>query len=188
MKREINDKTILDTFIIDFASILEKHCKYIVVSGFVAIAHGRSRGTEDIDIIIEKISKKKFINLFYELFDKGFECMQSQNPEVIYDRYLKQKDSIRFVRKNEFLPEAELKFAKDELDEIQLKSRKKFPFTGLDIWFSNIEINIAFKEELLKSKKDFEDSRHLRIIYKDEISEENINEIKKKIRKFRLKR
>ena len=47
MKREVNDKTILDKFVEDFVKVIEKHCKYIIVSGFVAIAHGRSRGTED---------------------------------------------------------------------------------------------------------------------------------------------
>ena len=81
----------------------------------------------------------------------------------------------------------EIKFAKDELDEMQIKTRKKMPFTGLDIWFSSIEMNIAFKEELLKSPKDVEDARHLRRIYEDEINPELIEEIKEKIRILRLR-
>ena len=40
-------------------------------------------------------------------------------------------------------------------------------------------MNIVFKEELLKSPKDIEDAKHLRIIYKDKISETLINDIKK---------
>ena len=48
MEREVEDKTILDEFAEEFASIVENYCKYIIVSGFVAIAHGGSRGTEDI--------------------------------------------------------------------------------------------------------------------------------------------
>ncbi len=189
MKREIDDKTILDKFIEDFAKILERHCKYIVVSGFVAIAHGRSRGTEDIDIIIEKLSKENFIKLHTDLIRGGFDCMQSDDAEIIYEDYLNRKESVRYVRKSEgyFPPEAELKFAKDSLDEEQLKTRVKLSLTGLDIYFSSIEMNIAFKEELLKSEKDMEDARHLRIIYKKQISEENINKIKKKIKELRLK-
>ena len=70
----------------------------------------------------------------------------------------------------------------------QLKDRRKFPLTGLDIYFSSIETNIAFKEELLKSSKDLDDAKHLRIVYKEEINEDKINEIKQKIRKFRLKK
>jgi len=55
MERGTGDRTILDQFVIDFASIVEKYAKYIVVSGFVALAHGRSRATEDIDMIIERL-------------------------------------------------------------------------------------------------------------------------------------
>ena len=59
MEREIRDRNILDTFCTEFCDIVEKHCKYIIVSGFVAIASGRTRGTEDIDMIIE--TYKSFI-------------------------------------------------------------------------------------------------------------------------------
>jgi len=189
MKREIDDKTILDKFAEDFTKVLEKHCKYIIVSGFVAIAHGRSRGTEDIDIIIEKILLDRFVELHKELIKAGFECMQSDKAEVIYNDYLSKEASVRYVRKSEgyFPPEAELKLAKDSLDEEQLKTRTKLPLTGLDVYFSSIEMNIAFKEELLKTPKDMEDANHLRIIYKEEISEDKIKEIKNKIKVLRMK-
>jgi nitrogen regulatory protein PII len=188
MKREIDDKTILDKFAEDFTKIIERCCKYIVVSGFVAIAHGRSRGTEDIDIIIERISPEKFSELHNALIKGGFQCIQSDNPEVIYQEYLSKKDSVRYVRKSEgyFPPEAELKLAKDSLDEEQLKTRTKLPLTGLEVYFSSIEMNIAFKEELLKSDKDLGDARHLRIIYKEQIDDNRIEEIKKKIKELRL--
>jgi hypothetical protein len=187
MERKVDDKTILDKFVEDFVKVVEKFTKYIIVSGFVAIAHGRSRGTEDIDMIIEKISEKKFFELHNALIEKGFECMQSPNPHKIYNMYLDNGLSIRYTRKEEFLPEMEIKLAKDFLDEYQIQTRKKFPFTGLDVYFSSIDTNIAFKEELLKSDKDLEDAKHLRIIYKDEINENEINKIKKKIREMRLK-
>lgn len=187
MKREIDDRTILDEFVEDFVKIIEKYAKYIIVSGFVAISHGRSRGTEDIDMIIERISKERFIELHNALDYSGFECIQSSNAEEIYNRYLNYGTSIRYTRKGEFLPEMKIKFAKDSLDEFQLRTRKKLEKTGLNVYFSSIEMNIAFKEELLKSDKDLEDARHLRIIYKDEINEDEINEIKKQIKRLRLK-
>ena len=56
MKREVSNKTILDEFTEDFCKVVNSHCKYIICSGFVAISHGRSRGTEDMDMIIEKLS------------------------------------------------------------------------------------------------------------------------------------
>lgn len=190
MKREIDDRTILDKFVEDFVKIIEKHVKYIVVSGFVAIAHGRTRGTEDIDMIIEKIPKEEFVELHEGLVEGGFECIQSENAETVFDDYLIKGDSVRYVRKSEghFPPEIELKFTKDSLDEEQLKTRKKLPLTGLDVYFSSIETNIAFKEELLKTPKDMEDAQHLRIIYKDEIDEKEIDRIKEKIRRLRMKK
>lgn len=43
----------------------------------------------------------------------------------------------------------EVKFAKDKLDEEQINARVKLPLTGLDVYFSTVESNIAFKEEYL---------------------------------------
>ena len=187
MDRRIGDRNVLDKFAIKFCAIAEKHVKYIVVSGFVAIAHGRRRTTEDIDMIIEPMPEEKFILLHNDLVKAGFHCMRSSKEEDIYE-YLAKGDSVRYKYNDEFFPpEMEVKFVKDEIDELQIKTRRKFEFTGLDIWFSSIDFNIAFKEELLKSPKDMEDAKHLRILYKDEINEQFIEEIKWKIRELRLK-
>ena len=186
MDREVKDKTILDEFVMDFVGIVEKHVKYVVVSGFVAIAHGRTRGTEDIDIIIERVPKEVFTRLHQELVESGFGCLQSSDANELYDEYLLKKTSLRYVRKNSHVPEMELKMSKDSLDDYQLQTKKKFPLTGLDIYFSSIEMNIAFKEELLKSEKDMEDARHLRIVYEEKIDKAEIEKIKDIIRRLRL--
>ena len=185
MKREISDRTILDKFTEDFCDIVNNHTKYIICSGFVAISHGRSRGTEDIDMIIEKLSLEKFEKLHQDLIKNGFECLQSENMKNIYD-YLSRGDSVRYIRKGDYLPEMEIKFAKDELDNFQLNSRVKIPFTELNVYFPRIEEAIAFKEEYLKSEKDLEDARHLRIIYEEKLDEEYIKEFKERIRKIKL--
>jgi hypothetical protein len=187
-KRIIEDKTILDGFVEKFCSVIEKHAKYIVCSGFVAIAHGRARGTEDIDMIVEKMSQPEFIKLHNDLRKKGFICIQSDNPTRIYSDYLEKGDSVRYVKdeKGMFPPEMEIKFAKDEIDNGQLNERVKLPLTGLDIYFSSIECNIAFKEEYLKSDKDIEDANHLRIIYEGEIDENKIKSVKEKINRLRM--
>ncbi len=186
MRRGVYDKTILELFAEDFCEVVEKHCKYIVCSGFVAIAHGRSRATEDIDMIIKKLTRENFISLHNDLIKAGFECMQSENPETIYEDYLIENLSVRYTKKGEFLPEMEVKFARDELDEEQLKDRQKLDFVKLDVYFSSIESNIAFKEELLSADKDLEDAKHLRIIYEGKLDEDKIKNIKNKIKKYRL--
>jgi len=184
-RRGIDDKNILDRFCIDFCGVIEKHCEYIVVSGFVVIASGRARGTEDIDIIIERIGKDRFVKLHNALTKKGFVCIQSDDPEEIYG-YVKDKLSVRYTYEDKPLPEIELKMSKDELDEYQLKTKTKLPLTGLDIWFSSVNMNIAFKEELLKTDKDIEDAKYLRTIYDEEIDKKEINKIKAMIRRYRL--
>jgi len=69
--RGVSERNILDDFCIKFCSVVEKHCKYIVVSGFVAISSGRSRATEDIDMIIEKLDIDRFKKLHEDLTKEG---------------------------------------------------------------------------------------------------------------------
>ena len=184
--RGVSDKNFLIKFCEDFCKIVEKHSPYIIVSGFVAILSGRTRATEDIDMIIPKLTKEKFTALHKDLKKSGFSCIQGNNPKILFEDYLSEKTSIRYIKGKQLLPEMELKFAKDELDEDQIKNRQKIPLTGTHIWFSSIETNIAFKEEYLKSDKDLEDARHLRIVYKEEIDDKEINRIKNQIKRFRL--
>lgn len=184
MDRFVKERNILDNFCSEFCAVIEEYCKYIVVSGFVAIATGRTRGTEDIDLIIEKLDKETFTKMHLALTKKGFVAMQSDSAEELYD-YLNDNTSIRYTWKEKAVPEMEVKFAKDELDNLQLRERTKIPLTGLDIWFGSIEMNIAFKEDYLKSDKDLEDARHLRIVFGDQLSEEKINKYKTLLRKLR---
>ena len=128
---------------------------------------------------------EKFSSMHKSLLKAGFECIQSNDPEELF-RYLTQNTSIRYIRKGTFLPEMEFKFAKDELDQYQLDTRTKLPMTGLDIYFSSIEMNIAFKEELLKSEKDIADAKHLKIVYGNKINNSEIEKIKKMIQRLRL--
>lgn len=181
--RGLDNRNILDKFTEEFCEIVEKTCNYIIVSGFVAISSGRTRATEDIDMIIPKLP----LNIFEKLHDSfemsNFVCVQSDDVKEIYS-YLIDNASVRYTWKDEPLPEMEIKFAKDPLDEVQLQSKTKLELTGLDIWFSNIEMNLAFKEELLKSNKDLKDAEHLRKVY--DINESKVNEYKELIRRYRL--
>ncbi|MBT3464552.1 hypothetical protein HOD20_05685 [archaeon] len=72
------------------------------------------------------------------------------------------------------------------MDEYQLKTKTKLKLTGLNLWFSNINVNIAFKEELLKSPKDIDDANHLRVVYNELIKDNEITEVKNMIKRLRL--
>jgi hypothetical protein len=183
--RATGDRNILDEFAETFCTIVQKRCDYIIVSGFVAISSGRSRATEDIDMIIPKLSIESFTKLHDDLDSEGFVCMQSDDPAEVHS-YLTDNLSVRYTWRDKPLPEMEIKFAKDKLDEYQLKTRLKLPLTGLDIWFSSIDMNVAFKEEYLKSDKDLKDAEHLRKVYPEMIDEKEIDKIKQMIRVLRL--
>jgi hypothetical protein len=185
MDRQISDRNILDQFCEDFCGIVEQHTQYVVVSGFVAIVSGRVRGTEDIDMIIPRLDLKQFTALHDSLCAGGFACMQSDDANEIFD-YLDKQLSVRYTRVSEFLPEMEVKFSKDALDIEMIARRRKLPVTGLQVWFSDINANIAFKEHYLKSDKDMEDAKHMRAVFHDEIDEDEITRYKALIMRYRL--
>src|SRR3990167_10514884 len=133
MEREVTNLNVLNEFCEKFSQIMEQYCRYIIVSGFVAIASGRTRGTEDIDMILERLDKPRFDALHRDLSGNGFVCMQSGDVEVIYKDYLDHRLGVRYTDKDSFLPEMEVKFAKDVLDELQIKERVRLPLTGLNV-------------------------------------------------------
>lgn len=185
MDRKISDRNILNVFVEDFCGVVDKYARYIVVSGFVAISHGRSRGTEDVDIIIERLSFSKFKEMHGALILAGFECLYPLKVEDIYE-HLVGKLNARYSWHEIELPNMEMKFAKDSLDDEQFETRGKIEFTGVDVFFPKIEESIAFKEEYLGSDKDMEDAKHLRLIYMDKLDEDYIKEYKKKIRRIKF--
>ena len=185
MREPVSNTTVLGDFCTRFCNIVEKHAAYVIVSGFMVIALGRPRGTEDIDMILEPLTQEQFEKLHQELTSQGFVCMQSEKKEEIYSTYLTQNLSVRYTFDNEPLPEMEVKFAKDTLDTLQLQSRIKIPETQLDVWFTTPEANIAYKEEYLKSDKDMEDARFTRLFFGKKVQEHAINEFKKMIRKYK---
>ncbi|MCD4768433.1 MAG: hypothetical protein K8R34_18275, partial [Methanosarcinales archaeon] len=84
----------LDLFVIDFIKILEKYTDYVIVSGYVSTLFGRSRGTEDIDIFIEKMDFQTFKQLKDELRQKKYWFLNAKNPLELY-AMLNNKLAIR---------------------------------------------------------------------------------------------
>ena len=177
---QIDAMNILSRFTTDFCSIVEKHCPYVVVSGFLAISSGRSRGTEDIDIILPKLTLQQFESLHKDLLDK-FSLFHLSDISVkeIYSYLLDA--NLRYVYKGQMIPNMEVKFAKNKIDEDNLINRKKIPLTGIDIFFAPIECAIAYKE-YLGSEKDMEDARHLQKVYEEELDNTELERYRKLIK------
>jgi len=183
IKRELNS---LDIFVMEFIEVLKKHTDYLIVSGFVSISTGRTRGTEDVDVIFPLIEREKFINLFKDLIKHNFWCYQSDNPEEVYN-YLKNFQSIRFAKKDQLFPNIEfIPFdSTKKLKSFEFNHPQKIKISNFEFKIPPIEFEILYKELLLSSQKDMADARHLREFFSDLINKSKLEEYKNLITKYK---
>ena len=169
--------TKLDLFVKDFLDILKRHSDYLVVSGFVSISTGRTRGTEDVDILVGKLNKTKFALLLEDLFKNEFLCYQGDTINEIW-KYIENKNNIMFAKEGEIFPNIEF------ISVDESKPAKYFEFThpqkikiqDFEFKIPPIEFEILYKEIILAGKKDIEDAQHLRTFFSDIIKRERFKE------------
>ncbi|MBU1199290.1 MAG: hypothetical protein KKF46_07295 [Nanoarchaeota archaeon] len=171
----------LDKLALDFTKILNQlDIKYVIISGYVSILFGRSRASEDIDIILEDVNFKKFNELWNLLYQK-FECINTTNVKEAYESYLTTKHAIRFCYKEQFIPNMEIKFPKTDLDTWTLNERKKVIMNNNQFFISPIELQIPFKL-FLGSEKDIEDAKYLYSIFKNKLDMSLLHEFNRKLK------
>ena len=166
MERELGS---VDRFALDFVGILERlGIRYVIISGYIAILFGRSRGTEDVDMFIERLGEERFGALWSELGAAGFECINAAGPKEGLHEYLEQKTALRFARIGTHTPNVELKHPSTAYNRYSLENRLAVRVNGELLWTSELELQIAFKLSL-GSEKDLEDARHLYGLLKDRL-------------------
>jgi len=175
--------TELDVFVKDFLNIIKEYTDYLVVSGFVSISTGRTRGTEDVDIIFPILNQNKFIKLFEAVIKIGFWCYQTDDSKEAYS-YIKGFHSIRFARINQMFPNIEfIPFnCSKKAKFYEYSHPQKIKIDGFEFKIPPIEFEILYKEIILTGKKDFEDARHLREFFSDILKKESFIEYDKIIR------
>ncbi|AIF85583.1 hypothetical protein NTE_03555 [Candidatus Nitrososphaera evergladensis SR1] len=179
LNKELND---LDKLVLDFVKILDRNkVNYVLVSGYVSILFGRSRSSEDIDLIVEKISKKKFLALWKEI-SKGFDCITTDDPENAYRKYLAARAALRFSRTGEVIPNMEFKFPKVRLESWVLGNGMEVLLNRRAIRISPVELQIPYKL-FLASEKDIEDARYLYRLFKEKLDQELLKYFLKKLDK-----
>ncbi|MDP6157052.1 MAG: hypothetical protein QGH39_00745 [Candidatus Thermoplasmatota archaeon] len=160
--------TIYDTLALEFGEILQRNeIKYVFVSGYIAILFGRSRISEDIDVLVEKISFDRFLSLWESLQNRYY-CHNTSSPKDAYDNYLDNNIAIRFSLKGIVIPNVEFKWASTEQQKEALESSLSVVLGGRALQISSLEIQIAFKL-YLNSNKDIEDARYLFELFKDRL-------------------
>ncbi len=170
LDKPLND---LDKLVIRFIRILGKYTEYVLISGYVAILFGRSRGTEDVDIFILPIDVERFVRLYHDLKANGFWCLNAESDDEVYN-YLHDGFAVRFAENGQVIPNFEVKFALKDRDKDAFTDCLEVETEGGVLNVSSIEKQIAFKRYVLKSDKDLEDAQHLEEIFRNHLNTEKI--------------
>jgi hypothetical protein len=165
----------LDRFVLDFCSLLDD---YVIVSGYVSILLGRSRATEDVDLLIPAMSLEKFKELWKKIHEDGFECINTFEVDNAYN--MLKEHAIRFCIKGVPVPNIEFKIIKTDLDRYSFENKVRVFLAQGELKISPLELQIAYKlflaadgiEEELRADKDIEDARHLYKIFGQKINKE----------------
>lgn len=165
--------TELDLFVLDITKTIEKYANYVIINGYVSIFFGRARATEDVDMFLEQIPFDQFLKIYNEMISKGYEFTED-DPNTLYNDYLKEGISINIWKKENQLIRMEVKFALKRTQKMALQNKIKVNFGQYTIFIGNIEAQIAYKRFIAKSEKDLEDARHLEIVFKN-LNKERIN-------------
>jgi len=168
----------LDKLVIRFTNLIKEHTDYVIISGYVAILLGRSRGTEDVDLFIKPIPKPLFLTLYHHLKTSGFWCLNAESDDEVYS-YLEEGLALRFALQGETIPNFELKIAKKRIDQEVFEDFIEVETKEGILNISSLERQIAFKRYYLKSEKDLEDARHIEESFKDHIITEKIKKYKR---------
>jgi len=185
-KEIILDKELnkIDKFTFDFVKLLNE---YVIVSGYVSILLGRSRATEDVDLLVPKMNYNEFEDLWKKFEENGFECMNTSSIQESFN--MLGEHAIRFFKKGKPIPNIEFKIIKTDLDRYSFENRIKVVINDKVFFISPLELQIAYKlflaadgtDEELKADKDIEDARHLYKLFKEKINKDEFNEFVSKL-------
>jgi len=158
----------LDELVLDVTGILDNlDIEYVVVSGYVAVLLGRSRATEDVDVITEPFSEATAAELAGRLREAGY--WGSAMPLDSMHEMLSDDSIVRIAEDGHRVPNVELKFATDEYDRTSLANTIAVRLNDRELRAGELELQIAYKL-YLGSRKDFEDA-----VYLYELAEPTLN-------------
>jgi hypothetical protein len=168
------ERSELDERVLEFTDALrDAGVRYAIVSGYVAILTGRSRGTEDVDVVLEPLSEAETESLVDLLEDRGF--WGTAMPLADAYAMLSGGDRIRVARDGELVPNFEVWYAKRDAERAVLSDPIVADFGDETVQISPIELQIAYKLRLAEragstSGKDFEDALHLFVTFEEELN------------------
>lgn len=168
----------LDEDVIEFTDVLvDCDVEYVIVSGYVAILTGRSRSTEDVDIVLEPLDEPETEALVDTLTDAGYWGM-AMPLDSMYEM-LSGGDRIRVAEAGEMIPNFEVWFAKNEVEREALDRAITAEVGEARLDISPLELQIAYKLRLAQhagstSGYDFEDALHLYETFEESLNREGL--------------
>ncbi len=167
--RETNE---LDDLAIAFSSICDElDIDHVYVAGYVAILAGRSRGTEDIDVLLEPLDDPEVDRLAKRLDGAGF--WGPAMPLSDMPKMLSAGDLVWVARAEQMVPHLEVKEVSDRFDRASLRHAIEARIGGADIPIGPIELQTAYKLHL-GTRTDFEDAVHLYSMFEETLSIEEL--------------
>ena len=180
----MKEKTLtdLDKFVFEFLEIIPD-VRYVVVSGYLPILFGRSRGTEDVDILMERFDKTTFGELYNRLKNRKYYFLNPGGVKELY-QMLDEGLAVRISKEDMVIPNIELRFVKNEIERDSLENRIKLVLkndTSYELFISPIEVQIPYKL-YLGSDKDIEDAVYLWEIFKSYLEREKLKRFMEKLK------
>lgn len=175
VSRELSE---FDKDVLKFTQILDTcNVDYVIGSGYVAILTGRSRSTEDIDVILESLSETETEQLVTELKNQEYWGMAMPLDEMY--SMLNQGSRIRIAEEGEMYPNFETWFVSNDVERKALSNPLTVTFDEGQIEISPLEFQIAYKLRLAQaadtlSGKDFEDALHLYLTFEERFNTEQL--------------
>lgn len=149
----------LDALVLDIVGILDGlDIDYAVVSGYVAVLLGRSRATEDIDIIVERFDAETADELAVRLRAAGY-WGAAMPLDDLYET-LADDLIVRVAEDGHRVPNVELKFSHDRYSRRSLTNTVTVRLNDAEIQVGSLELQIAYKLRM-GAQKDFEDALYL---------------------------
>ena len=92
--------------------------------------------------------------------------------------------AVRFAKIDTMIPNIEMKWIKNEFDKISIEKTIDVRIKKETLSISHLELQIAFKEEVLKSPKDMEDAEHIKDVAKEYLDNKLIQKYKEMLHGF----
>lgn len=164
----------LDELAIEFTSLLDElDIQHVYVAGYLAILTGRSRATEDVDVLIERLDEEQINQLVNQLED-GNMWGPAMPLEDMYTM-LSEGDNIWVAPEEQVIPHIEAKFVRDETDHASLSNSITAHIGDAELPVGPLELQIPYKL-YLGTQKDIEDAAHLYALFGERLREGQIEQ------------